>query len=121
MYKTVVKRLELLDKVKENLKNHENSYKEALVEYKELYFKTLNKIVDDANNNQIYKTNMNISPPQSYIKHYTRAISMIEMEVNDTVELDQTLFSQLVLDEWEWRNSYDNTTLSNKMLLSAYK
>jgi hypothetical protein len=31
---------------------------------------------------------------------------MLELSVEDTIELEEDVFNQLVLDEWTWKNAF---------------
>ena len=46
------------------------------------------------------------SKPVSYADSYTRAIRMLELSVDDVIELEQDVFNQLVLDEWNWKRNF---------------
>ena len=55
--------------------------------------------------------------PQSYEAEYTRAMRMLELSVDDTIEVEQDVFNQLVLDEWHWKMSFTASNTMYKSLL----
>ena len=57
--------------------------------------------------------------PVSYEDSYTRAIRMLELSIDDVVELDETTFNQLVLDEWTWKNQFTTSSTFYKTVLTA--
>lgn len=107
-----VSRVELLEKLKENLKKHKADCEKAIVGWKDLLHdkaielipmlvsevidcpkitKILSEIADHRN------------PPPSYANYYERAIAMLEMAKDETIELGQYDFDCYVRDEWEWK------------------
>lgn len=44
--------------------------------------------------------------PMNQTKDYDRAIRMIEMSVDDTVELSEDDFNSYVLDDWSWKERF---------------
>ena len=51
------------------------------------------------------------NPPQDYTEAYDQAIAMFEVEVRDTVKLNQDQFSALVLDKWQWKQEFVASTM----------
>jgi hypothetical protein len=51
-----------------------------------------------------------IVKPVSYHSDYLKSIEMLNEHVNETVELTQTDFSNLVKDDWEWKADFIETT-----------
>lgn len=51
--------------------------------------------------------------PTSYESNYTKAIRMLELSTDEIINVDETTFNQLVLDEWSWKHSFvtSNSTL----------
>lgn len=45
-------------------------------------------------------------PPENHTDDYNRALKMLEMSVDSTVELTEVEFRQLVEDEWNWRVTF---------------
>ena len=47
--------------------------------------------------------------PESHESDYDKAIRMLELSVEDTIELRELEFEQLVLDEWGWKGAFAAT------------
>ena len=129
MRKVEIKKLDLLVKLQENRHKHVAAYNQAVVDFKEaslleierkkkhlnkLFVDLIKKVESEEKPVQLYingNLSFDISPPVSNEEDYSRLIAMFEMEVNDTVELDSTEFSQYVLDDWKWKQALENQTL----------
>lgn len=117
MRRVKLNRDELLKIVRENQIKHVSDYTEAVNDYKLLVLKIANENLDLARTGDLdkIKESKNLpNAPHSYEADYTRAIRMLELSVEDVIELDDTIFNQLVLDEWHWKLAF---TVSN----STYK
>lgn len=132
MKKTTVSRKALLEKVKENLKQHIEDYEEAFESYKLEATKALSKAkktVLDGIEALIARVNREEKPvpihiptvsfadlvtPVSYAKDYEKVVTMLEMSVEDTIELDSEEFSRYVMDDWVWKQRFSETTMLYK-------
>ena len=47
--------------------------------------------------------------PISYEDSYTRAIRMLELSIEEVIEVEEDIFNQLVLDEWQWKHAFTAT------------
>lgn len=100
---------ELLKIVKGNQVTHIYDYLEAVEDYKKLVLKITQENVKLAETGDLEKIKDIKSVPQaphSYETDYARAIRMLELSIDDIIELDETIFNQLVLDEWAWKVSF---------------
>ncbi len=50
-----------------------------------------------------------VTEPTSNEKDYERALSMLDMSVDDEIILDQNEYNQYVLNEWVWSNSFNHS------------
>ena len=102
-------RLELLKIVKENATKHVADYDEAVVDYKVAVVKIMKANLKLANTNdlvQILKIKNLPQAPQNYADNYSRAIRMLELSVEETIDVEEHIFNQLVLDEWGWKQHF---------------
>ena len=108
--KTVkIKREELLAVVRENKEKHIVEFNESVEDFKKavvVITKNNLKLVNTGDLNNIAKVKNLPSVPSSYEQSYTRAIRMLELSIDDVIELDDTTFNQLVLDEWNWKSNF---------------
>lgn len=105
----------LLDIVRANKLKHIAEYIEAVADYKALVLQIAvanAKLAKTADLEEFKKIKPTPHPPQSYEDSYTRAIRMLELSIDDIIEVEEDVFNQLVLDEWNWKHSF---TVSNSM------
>ena len=102
-------REQLLAIVRENLQKHLADYAEAVEDYKAGALKVATANLKIAKTGEIDKFHQIKGLPQrpsSYEKEYNRAIKMLELSIEDTIDVEQDVFNQLVLDEWHWKNQF---------------
>jgi hypothetical protein len=102
-------RLELLEIVKQNAKKHLADFDEAVIDYKVLVAKLAKsnlKLANTGDLKEIAKMKKIPGEPVAYADNYSRAIRMLELSVEDTIEIEEHIFNQLVLDEWGWKQSF---------------
>ena len=110
-----MKRLELLDIVRANKEKHIKEFVEAVVDYKQLVVKVAAQNVEIAATDTTQKQFKSWpTTPTSYEDSYKRAIRMLELSIEDVIEVEEDVFNQLVLDEWNWRNQFTASTMSYK-------
>ena len=105
----------LLDIVRENKVKHITEFEEAIIDYKAAALKVANEHLELANTgdlDKIAQIKAMPSRPKSYEDSYARAVRMLELSVDEIIELEETIFNQLVLDEWTWKMSF---TASNSL------
>lgn len=112
-----MKRLELLDIVRANKEKHIAEYVEAVNDYKALVIQIASanlKLAKSGDLEQIKRTKGMPQLPQSFEDSYKRAIRMLELSVEDIIEVEEDVFNQLVLDEWQWKRSFTASAMSYK-------
>lgn len=114
MQKVTVDKNELLAKLRANKEKHVNDFNTSIVGYRKEVVEYLGKLIDDVNNSKDIKHHIDVDKPVSYEREYNRAIAMLEMSVDNKIELDGDTFNKYVLDEWEWKNTFE--TISAKYL-----
>jgi len=111
---------QLLEKLKSNREKHAEDYKNAKEEYRQATAVACRKLLDMiepglvVNHSEFLK---NLSRPTDQTKHYDRIIQMLEFTSEDSIELSQEVFTQIVLDEWDWKSGYEATKMSNSSYL----
>jgi hypothetical protein len=110
-----MKRLELLTIVLANKEKHVAEYQESVEDYKKLVLQiTTNNLKAAKTGDLVQFQKIKAMPPQpvTYEDSYKRAIRMLELSVEDIIEVEEEVFNQLVLDEWQWkRNFMANSTI----------
>lgn len=108
-------RIALLDIVRANQSKHVAEFVEATEDYKALVLQITQanvKLAKTADLVQFKNIKAVPAAPTSYEKDYGRAIRMLELSVEEIIEVEEDVFNQLVLDEWQWKNHF---TMSNSM------
>lgn len=120
MREVKVDRKELLKKVKENREKHVSEFKEAVIGYKTVALKEiergmdrLKKQVEELRAGEVLHltaVSFNIAVPQNHSKDYDQVISMLEMSVDDTLTIRSDEFAMYVMDDWGWKTDFENTS-----------
>lgn len=111
---------QLLEKLKANREKHAADFKAAMKEYYKATQAACKQVLDmlesgeEVNHAQVLK---NLTRPVDQTKHYDRIIEMLSFTSVDQIELSQEVFTQIVLDEWDWKSSYEATKLNNSSYL----
>lgn len=103
---------ELLKAVKENREKHVADYKEAFINYRKLLKTELSDLVARVEKGGEIDHNIRLRKPESHEREYDQAIRMLEMTGDREIELDGQTFAKLVMDEWEWQQSFTTNTKS---------
>lgn len=109
MHAVKVNRFELLTIVRGNLEKHIKEFNESVEDYKLAAVKLAEANMELAKSGELDKIAKMRAVPQkpiSYEQNYNRAIRMLELSVDETIEVEEDVFNQLVLDEWSWKNSF---------------
>ena len=110
---------ELLDIVRANKEKHVKEYAEAVEDYKKAAVKLTQENLSLAETGDVFKISKikaMPSPPTSYEDSYSRAIRMLELSVDDVIEIEEQIFNQLVLDEWQWKHNFAVTSALYKTI-----
>lgn len=112
-------RLQLLSIVRANKEQHMVDYAESVNDFKEAVLKLTKEnlaLAKTGDLDKIAKIRAIPHKPTSYEQNYSRAIRMLELSIEDTIEVEQDTFNQLVLDEWSWKNSFVTSAALYKSL-----
>jgi len=115
MKKVNVKKDDLVDQLKVNLKKHLKDIKEVKSlrrdEVRNKMLQEVEKIEEDPKYQP--ESIMRFKQLTSYEADYKKAIKMAEMSVDEVIELSDDEFSKFVMDNWAWSTDFATT-------LSAY-
>ena len=110
--KTEVKKDVLIKTIQENRGNHRAIFEKAIKAYqKKLEEILLDKLkrVRKGSKIQMY---FSLPQPEDHTKDYDRILQMLNMEIKETIELEENEFSQFVMDDWAWKNEWVSNTLA---------
>jgi hypothetical protein len=107
-----VKKSELLTTLKLNLKHHQIDVEEALIlrhtETREYFESKLDSLTK--NPDYQIKERITFPIPEDNSKEYEKVIRMVEMTQDDIIELDESQFDMLVMDNWGFKNTLIQTS-----------
>lgn len=112
-------RAELLEIVRANMAMHVTDFSESVNDYKKLVLKLAlanAKLAKTGDLEQFKNIKGMPQSPVSYEDSYKRAIRMLELSIDEVIEVNEDVFSQLVLDEWVWKRQF---TVANTMYKTA--
>lgn len=103
--KTVrMKKLELVEIVTKNRKEHRDIFLKAQKAYREKMIEVLDRQLKNAREQQPFSIHeiVQMVQPSDHTEDYDRALKMLELEVERIITLDEQAFDNLVLDDWGW-------------------
>lgn len=110
-----VDRLELIEKLKQNLAIHRAEYQEALVECHRKLIEdldvTLKKVSKLENPEKLRKFDFDFKFPPNHEQDYIDVIEMLEMSKDALINLDSSSFKAYIKNEWNWSHSFNATKL----------
>ena len=97
-----IKRSKLIGILTENRDVHADELQKALVGYRNLVVKELDKMLEAAKTGGPIVTSMNLRPPQDHTEDYDQVLAMLDLSVDDDITLTNEEFRWYVLDDWGW-------------------
>ena len=96
-----VDKQKLIDKIKENKKNHIEEYANAVVAYKEEALKQLKGLTDKIKDGKL-GIKLDLITPVDSAENYDKILEMFQWDVDTVVELGQDEFTEYVQDETDF-------------------
>lgn len=122
MKEVKVKRQELLEIVKNNMKLHAQEYKESCDGYREQALARIEEAVDRLKRQVmalregeavgLAAIHFSLPAPISHLREYEQAMKMLEMSVDEDISISEEDFGRYVMDEWDWKDSWEQTKLA---------
>lgn len=97
-----ISKVKLLDKLKENRKDHRVIFEEALEGWKARVIGVLDCACREAREGRKYKTHFNLPIPNDHTADYDEIIERVEWHEEEFIELDVIEFNRYVRDNWDW-------------------
>lgn len=108
--KTVtVNKTDLLAKLRENREHHVDTFEQVLEDYRAEAIRRLEEHIERIRSGEVAKVSVVLPPPQNYEEEYDRAIAMVEWNIDHEIHLDEYEFAQWVLDQWAWKQAFNET------------
>lgn len=103
---TNVRVLKLIDTLKQNKDNHKKMYLEAVTGFKKDAKRQLERLLAKIGDNEVADVYLSVGAPKDMSSVYDTAIKMLNWTQDETIELDANTFRNLVMDEWDWMQSW---------------
>jgi len=107
--KVVVNKAKLRSVLGKNKKKHRQIFEAACDGYRDKAMELLEQRVAEIKAGKVIHLAFSLPVPEDHTPDYERALKMLEMEVNDTIELDENEFAELVMDDWQWKRQWITT------------
>lgn len=101
-----VHKQELLETLRKNRTEHRRIFEEALMGYKAKVIAELERMLEKARAGERVAESLHIPQPVDQTREYDRAIKMLEMSVEDTIQLNANEFESYVMDRWHWKHAF---------------
>lgn len=99
----------LLEKLQENLKEHQEIVAEANEGYIKAAKKAVQSVLVRLKLNKPVRLDFAIEPPRDYSRHYTTAIEMLQWEQRNQIEISREDFRRFVQNKWDWTGHFIGT------------
>lgn len=124
MNKVRVKKAELLAILNKNKVEHGEIFRQAQEAYRQAAIKELEAQLALARTDGKFtlKRINEMVLPSDYTDQYERAIKMLEMSIDDTIEISASEFANYVEDSWSWSREWgisNSNYLDNPKLAAA--
>jgi hypothetical protein len=112
--KIKAKTADVLRTLRNNREEHDQIVKEARAGYIERARAAVAARFDELAAGKFVSLFFDLHMPENHTKAYDTAIRMLEMHQADEIELDERIVRCLVLNQWEWMDSFltSNSTYS---------
>lgn len=102
----------ILDSLRANREEHIKIVREAQQGYREQFEKLLLSKLEDLRAGKSVEARINLKVPENHVDDFDRAIEMLEMCNNETLELEEHEFQCYVRNRWNWGSQF---LLSNSL------
>lgn len=109
MREVTVERGALLERLRENRKNHRDLFLKAQEGYRARVIEELDQMLSDARIGKPIRASVALVEPQDHTDEYDRVVRMLEMSVDHNITIDARSFAQFAMDQWDW-TSFAETT-----------
>lgn len=104
------KKNDLIKAITENRNNHRAAFEAALKAYRDEVIETLENQLDQAKRGDRIPRGHGLVCPMDMTKEYDQILDILDMTTDEEIELSQQEFGQYVLDQWNWKTQFANST-----------
>jgi bifunctional ADP-heptose synthase (sugar kinase/adenylyltransferase) len=102
MNEIVVDKLRLIEIMRQNRENHAKIVQEAQAGFRARVISRLDEMLAMAQQGKKIDINVGLQMPVDMTGEYDTVIGMLELDINETVALDQYQYKNWVQDDWDW-------------------
>lgn len=109
MNEITVNKTRLIATMKLNRDDHHAIVLEAQEGFRKKVVERLDEMLKLAADGQKIDLHIGLQMPEDHTDEYDTVIGMLELDINETVELDISQYRQWVQDQWGWQRSFTTT------------
>lgn len=110
MREVTVAKDELREAVQANRDEHRKIFEEAVEGYKTRAVTLLEEHIERIKKGKLERVQVVLPVPVDHTSDYDRVLRMIDMSVEDEIALDESAFTQYVMDDWSWQHEFLTTS-----------
>jgi len=110
MRTVTVDREAFIEEVSKNRDSHRAVFEEAVVGYRKQITAELERRIRDISKRRRVDHYIRLPEPEDHTDDYDRVLKMAEMSVRDTIDLSEDEFAQYVMDQWQWKHAFTEST-----------
>lgn len=103
---STIKKDQLLAILRENRENHMAEFEQAVEGYRSRREAQLEEQLAAIRRGRLTAKWESLPVPFNQQKDYDRVIRLIELDISDTVTLDEGEVAQYVMDDWHWKQNF---------------
>lgn len=110
MNKVTVSVSTLIDAVSKNRTAHRQIFLEALEGFRKKQMETLEAHLEELKAGKLLRVITYLPVPEDHTKDYDRVLKMLDMHQSNSIDISQEDFAKYVMDDWQWRREFLNTS-----------
>ena len=110
MRHVTVDRDEFIEKVTVNRDQHRAVFDKAHEGYRARLTLELERRIKDLRRGRRIDHYIRLPEPEDHTGDYDRILQMAVMSLHDEIELSETEFARYVMDQWDWKDAFEETT-----------
>lgn len=110
MNKVTVEKAALAAAIQENRAKHRAIFLEAVEGYRSAQMREMEKGITRLKAGKSLDGFRYLPVPQDHTRDYDRVLRMLEMHAQPTIDVSQEDFAKYVMDDWQWRREFLNTS-----------
>lgn len=105
-----VRREDFIQAVARNREGHRAAFDQAVEGYRRRLIAELERRLRHVAQGRPVDQYLGLPEPEDHTDDYDRVLAMARMSVDDELELSEHEFGMYVMDQWEWKHAFAETT-----------